>query len=54
MSNYRTFKTTMGHKIRMRMTEEEIAERELFYIVLVALPFIASVGMFLLWINMGG
>ena len=54
MSNYRTFKTTMGHKIRMRMTEEEIAERELFHIVLVALPFIASVGMFLLWIKMGG
>ena len=54
MSNYRTFKTTMGHKIRMRMTEEEIAERELFHIVLVVLPFIASVGMFLLWIKMGG
>ena len=38
MKGYRTFRTTMGHKIRVRMSEEEIAERELFRIVVVLLP----------------
>lgn len=50
---YKTFKTTMGHKIRMRMTEDEIAERELFHIALVGLPFITAALMFALWIKMG-
>lgn len=38
MKGYRTFKTTMGHKMRVRMSDEEIAERELFHIVLFLLP----------------
>lgn len=50
---YKTFKTSLGHKIRMRMTEDEIAERELFHIALVALPFITAAVMFFLWIKMG-
>jgi len=54
MKEYRTFKTSMGNKVRVRMTESEIAERELFHIVLIALPLLASAGMFLLWIKMGG
>lgn len=38
MKGYRTFKTTMGNKVRVRMSDEEIAERELFHIVLFLLP----------------
>ena len=38
MTKYRTFRTTMGHKIRVRMTDEEIAERELFHMTITALP----------------
>ena len=53
MKQYKTFRTTMGNKIRMRMTEEEIAERELFHIVLVALPFLASALLFFVWVKMG-
>ena len=53
MNKYRTFKTTMGHKIRVRMSEDEIAERELFHIVLVALPLVTSALMFFLWVKMG-
>ena len=35
------------------MTEEELAERELFHILLVLMPFVAAAGMFLLWVKMG-
>ena len=40
---YRTFRTTMGHKVRVRMSAEEIAEQELFHIVLVLLPSLTVV-----------
>lgn len=53
MKGYMTFKTTMGHKIRVKMSDEEIAERELFHMVLVALPLVASALMFFLWVKMG-
>ena len=53
MRNYRTFKTTLGHKIRVRMTAEEIAERSLFHTAIVCVPFMAAVFMFLLWVKMG-
>lgn len=53
MKGYRTFKTTLGHKIRVRMTEEEIAERDLFHIVLVVFPFLASTLLFFLWVKLG-
>ena len=51
MKGYRTFKTTMGHKIRVRMSDDEIAERELFHMVLVALPLVTSALMFFLWVK---
>ena len=53
MKGYRTFKTTLGHRIRVRMTEEEIAERDLFRIALVVFPFLASVLMFFIWVKLG-
>lgn len=53
MKGYRTFRTTMGHKIRVKMSAEEIAERSLFHTAIVAVPFLAAVGMFLLWVKMG-
>lgn len=43
MKGYRTFKTTMGHKIRMRMSEEEIAERQLFHMTITVVPFVFTV-----------
>lgn len=36
---YRTFKTTMGRKFRVKMTEEEIIERDLFRMMLIVVPF---------------
>ena len=39
MSEYRTFKTTMGRKFRVKMTEEEIIERDLFRMMLIVVPF---------------
>ena len=39
MSEYRTFKTSLGHKIRVKMTEEEIIERDLFRMMLLVVPF---------------
>ena len=42
-AKYRTFRTTMGHKVRVRMTEEEIAERSLFRIVVVMVPLLSFV-----------
>jgi hypothetical protein len=38
-AQYRTFKTTMGHKIRVRMTEQEIIERDLLRALIVVVPF---------------
>lgn len=38
MSEYRTFKTTMGRKFRVKMTEEEIIERDLFRLLLLVIP----------------
>ena len=53
MKEYRTFKTTLGHKVRVRMSAEEIAERSLFHTAIVCVPFLAAVFMFLLWVKMG-
>ena len=53
MKGYKTVKTTLGHKIRVKMSPEEIAERDLFHIALVVFPFIASAGMFFLWVKLG-
>ena len=43
MNKYRTFKTTMGHKIRVRMSDDEIAERQLFHMTVTALPILTLI-----------
>ena len=48
---YRTIKTTMGHKYRMRTAEDPRMERILSVLAVTVLPFIAAAGMMLLWIK---
>ena len=43
MTKYRTFRTTMGHTMRVRMTDEEIAERELFHMTVIGLPILTGI-----------
>ena len=50
---YRTFKTTLGRKYKVRMTQDEIAEQELYRLVLVTLPFISSILMMVVWLSRG-
>ena len=50
---YRTYKTTMGRKIRVRMSNEEIAARWLYRFALVTVPFISSAVMFYVWVVIG-
>ena len=38
MDKYRTYKTTLGHKIRVKMSRQEIIERRIFHGLLVAMP----------------
>ena len=38
LKGYRTEKTTMGHKIRVMMSREEIRERRIFHALMVILP----------------
>ncbi len=40
MTQYRTFKTTMGHKVRMKMTRQEIRERRIMTVLIVLAPFL--------------
>lgn len=40
MTGYRTFKTTMGHKVRMRMSEQEIRERRILTWLICTSPFL--------------
>ena len=47
---YKTMKTTMGHKYRMRMAEDEVAERDLFRLAVVALPFFGTVLLMAVWL----
>lgn len=53
MKGYKTFKTTMGHRIRVKMSEEEIAERELFYLSITFFPFLTAILFFLVWVKVG-
>lgn len=39
MTEYRTFKTSMGHKIRVKMSPAEIRERKIFTALVVLSPF---------------
>lgn len=40
---YKTLRTTMGRKYRVRMSEDEVAERDMFRLAIVVLPFVTSV-----------
>lgn len=51
MKGYKTFRTTMGHKIRVKMSEEEIYERDLFHAALILLPFLAGILFGLIWLK---
>ena len=53
MKGYKTFKTTMGHRIRVKMSEDEIAERELFYLSITFFPFLTAIMFFLVWVKVG-
>lgn len=48
---YRTYRTTMGRKYRMRVAEDERRERILFRAVITMLPLVTVVGMFVMWIK---
>lgn len=50
---YRTFRTTMGRKYRVRMTDDELAERELFHITLILVPFLSTVLLMAVWLWRG-
>ena len=39
MTEYRTFKTTLGHKVRVRMSRQEIRERRILMSLVVVSPF---------------
>ena len=54
MKGYKTIKTTLGHKIRVKMSDEEIQEREMFNALVVLMPLIGSALMFFLWVKVGG
>lgn len=40
MRGYRTFRTTMGHKVRMKMSREEIRERRILAALIISGPFV--------------
>ena len=42
MSDYRTFKTTMGRKYRVRMTKDEKDERSAYWMVVTMMTFVSS------------
>lgn len=50
MSQYRVMKTTMGHKYRMRMAENEESERSLFRLAVVAMPFFGTILLMAVWL----
>jgi len=50
VNHYRTIKTTMGRKYRMRIPEDELAERRLFHAALVCLPFFGTIAMMAVWL----
>ena len=51
MKGYKTYKTTMGHTVRVRMSQEEVAARWLYRFALVAVPFVTSALMFFVWVK---
>ena len=53
MKSYKVLKTTMGRKYKVQMSDDEIAERELFYMAITVLPFVTAILLFLVWVKMG-
>ena len=53
MSQYKVLKTTMGRKYKVRMTEDEIAERDLYRMAVVALPFFGTILLMAVWLLRG-
>ena len=53
MSQYKVLKTTMGRKYKVRMSEDEIAERDLYRLAVVALPFFGTVLLMAVWLLRG-
>ena len=49
MSQYRTVKTTMGRKIRVRMSEQEVLDRMIYWAAVTILPFVGSALLFWIW-----
>ena len=47
---YKTLKTSMGRKYRVRMTEDEIMERDLFRLAVVAMPFFGTILLMAVWL----
>ena len=48
---YRTYKTTMGRRYRMREPYDARLERILFRVGIVVLPFVTAAVMMLIWIK---
>ena len=48
---YRTFRAADGRRVRVEMTEDEIAERTMFRMGITAFPFITAVLFFLVWLK---
>ena len=53
MKQYKVLKTTMGRKYKVRMSDDEIAERELFHMAITVLPFVTAILFFVIWVKMG-
>lgn len=53
MKRYVVMKTTMGRKYWVRISEDEAAERLLFRVVLLGLPFFGTVLLMAVWLLRG-
>ena len=53
MKSYKVLKTTTGRKYKVQMSDDEIAERELFYMAITVLPFVTAILFFLIWLKVG-
>lgn len=53
MKQYKVIRTSTGHKIRVHLSEEEIAARTLYRIAVVTIPFVSSALMFWMWVKCG-
>ena len=50
---YRTYKTLMGRKIRVRMTPYEIWERRVYWAAVTLLPIGGMLLLFRIWLSLG-